>query len=217
MFTARTNIRACTIRGDYAAAERVFHELLDAGVAPNAAVLRAYLADGLWLTGEGDKAALLFDRLLREGTDSVFAWSAMIRGLARAGKLDEALQLLEQGTARGLTFTSHAFSALLSACGKKAALEIGSRTHQIAQSHKAAHGVEYLTSFLLMLAGSGQLDESRTVFDDLKRRGMANAVSYTAMVSVLARAGNVDEAMTLLDEGTARKLQFDSPLSALCS
>lgn len=119
------------------------------------------------------------------------------------------MKLLEEGTARKLQWTSRSFCALLSACGEKSALEVGERVHSLALNHKAANGLEYQDALLSMYAGCGQLTKARALFDQLRQDGLADVVSYTAMVRCLAQAGNLEDPLSLIKEASQLKISLD--------
>lgn len=272
VFSATRDIAACRKRGDFASTVQIYRSFLAAGNAPDAPLLRAFLAaalkaktahgpqhgphalhshralieaihanlgtwrvavepvlgcsllDALWKCGSPDRAHSLFDDMKRRGlaNGNVFVYTAMLCGLARAGKIEQAMELLNEGSAHKLPWNGRCFSALLVACGKKGDFAMGKRVHQMAVQHNAAIGVEYLNALLDMYARCGQLKQAQAVFDDMKQRGLADVVSYNAMVAGFARAGKLEQALELLNEGAGHKLALKldsrsfSPLLATC-
>ena len=69
----------------------------------------------------------------------------MISGLARAGKVDEAMTLLDEGTARKLKWNDRTFCALLVACGEAERWTRASACIRSRWSTRSAQGVEFCT------------------------------------------------------------------------
>ncbi|MQM20924.1 hypothetical protein Taro_053953 [Colocasia esculenta] len=113
-----------------------------------------------------------------------------ITSLCSNGSLQEALLLLQDSPLEGRV---DAVGALLQACGKREALEVGRRLHDIVSSSEELMGNAVLTTRLLtMYSMCGAPDESRRVFEGLVRR---NLFQWNALISGYSRNELWEEAL----------------------
>lgn len=197
---------ACAKSGALANGRRV-HELAKGHKAAESAAYLNSLLNMYARCGELDEARSVLAELQRKGLASAASYSAMIGGLARAGRLEEAVKLLKAGSARRFAWEDRDFGPLLMACGDASDLVTGKQLHKLALEHKAVD-VECSNGLIHMYLRCGEPKEAWNAFDNLKRRGLANAASYAIVISERARAHEINEAEQLLDESMG--LQWDS-------
>jgi pentatricopeptide repeat protein len=133
--------------------------------------------------GEIAQAEAVFADLVQRGMANEYTYGIMINAYARSSNVRSAMSLLEEGTSRGLRWDSRTFCALLVACGDNSLSAFGERVHAIAQKHGAADGTPYLNSLLYFYARRQLFDEANVLFERMKQRGLANGVSYGALMS----------------------------------
>ena len=122
--------------------------------------------------GELEQAKAYSTELKRRGLADVVSVHRVDQRLARAGKVTEAMAVLDEGTARKMQWNDRTFCALLVACGEAGELELGKRVHQIALDHKVAKASKFLSALLDMYARCGELEQAKGCVR-MKRSGAA--------------------------------------------
>ncbi|MQM21409.1 hypothetical protein Taro_054449 [Colocasia esculenta] len=141
-------------------------------------------------------ARQVFERT-REKT--VFVWNAMLRTLALAGAGEEALPLLREMVASGVSLDSFTYSFLLKACiCVPSHFSLAFRRIREIHGHVFRYGFEsqvhVATTLVDAYAKIGQVLYARRVFDWMP---VKNAVSWSAMISCFTKNERSFEALQL--------------------
>ncbi|MGE5340760.1 MAG: tetratricopeptide repeat protein [Candidatus Omnitrophota bacterium] len=143
--------------------------------------------------------------------DSV-ALNAKAELLARMGKVDDALELLDQSHRLNPNdqVSLNAKAELLGRIGKvDDALELLDQSHRINPNDEVA-----LTAKAELLARMGKVDDALALFDQSHRLNPHNEISLTAKAELLARMGKVDDALALFDQAHQLNPHNQVPLNA---
>ncbi|PKA65124.1 Pentatricopeptide repeat-containing protein [Apostasia shenzhenica] len=142
-------------------------------------------------------ALKVFDEISRP--DEV-CFSAIIVGLAQNHRPANALSLLRDMRAGGLSSTMHSLSGALRAAAETAALE----QTRIIHAHTFAAGLDlnpYVGTALVDAYGkAGLSQDALRIFDELSGCGGANLVTWNAALSAHAQHGDALSAKHLFDE-----------------
>ncbi|KAK4772313.1 hypothetical protein SAY86_014088 [Trapa natans] len=123
------------------------------------------------------------------------SWSALIGGLARSGKPDDALSLFDKMIRAGEEPNGITMVNLLEACASSAEVKRSKSAHGIAIRRGLADEVAVGTAILDMYSKSGTIIPSRRVFDRIPCR---NIITWSAMIAGYGMNGLAQEALALL-------------------
>ncbi|KAG6511993.1 pentatricopeptide repeat-containing protein At1g32415, mitochondrial-like [Zingiber officinale] len=144
--------------------------------------------------GEVEEARRLFDRMpQRDAT----AWTALISGLVRNERMEEAFAALAESRADGFAPGDYALASLLGAVGSVARLEIGEQVHGLVTKVNPAADPVLRNALVSMYAKSGDMDGARRAFEELPAKH--DVVSWNAIVMGLAHHGRAAEALRLFE------------------
>lgn len=183
-------LSACARAGGLAAGERVHAYMEEKGVAVGV-VLGTALLDMYAKNGAVATARDLFDRMPER---NIATWNAMICGLARHGRADEALRLFRELEGEAAVAPNDVtFVGVLSACCHAGLLEAG---RGIFLSMRRDYGVEpkleHCGCMVDLLGRSGRLSEAEDLISTMKWE--ADVVVLGALLAACRRQGNVDVA-----------------------
>eukprot|EP01018_Ginkgo_biloba_P019248 Gb_37820 [translate_table: standard] len=128
---------------------------------------------------------------------NLFFWNAMIRGYAKNGLCEQALEFYYQMQIAGTQPDKFTFPFVLKACASLSALQEGMEIH----ANIFRKGFEMDTfvgnSLIAMYAKCGSIETARRLFDKMSK---SDVVSWNTMISAYAQNGNADEALRLFNE-----------------
>ena len=141
-----------------------------------------------------DAAAKIFDEM---ECKNVISWTTMIGSLIDLEYASDALELFSRIRYGGISHDTVVIMNLISACAIIGDLKRGRKVH--AQAVVCGFGSELtlVNSLIAMYSRSGDLNSSRTVFDQTSQKSL---VSWTAMILGYAQNGHPREALNLLVE-----------------
>ncbi|KAL0291330.1 UNVERIFIED_CONTAM: Pentatricopeptide repeat-containing protein [Sesamum calycinum] len=124
----------------------------------------------------------------------VVSYTAMLSGLAKLGREDEAVGLFLEMRGSGIEPNEYTFVALLTACMRSLDLDLGSQIH--ACSIKTGHiNCTYVANALMGLYGKCScLDAVVKLFTDMPKR---DVVSWNTVISCVVKDGMYDRAFEL--------------------
>ncbi|CAL5084205.1 unnamed protein product [Urochloa decumbens] len=176
-------------------------------------------------------AAAMIGMYMREGTvecaGKVFhettrrdlvLYNCLVDGYAKAGRIQEAMDLIERMRQSGLRPSSGTLVGVLSACGASGTLPAGRRIHELALESGLELDTALGTALMDMYFKCGCPDEAVSVFDALHNRDVK---AWTAMIMGFGVNGQPFAAISLFcrmeEEGVApNEVTFLSLLST-CS
>lgn len=141
--------------------------------------------------GDIDAAFRAFDRVQKR---DVITWTTMITACSQNRRSEEAFVLLGQMLSDGIDPNEFTVSSILNSCSEEKELRLGKQLHCTVV--KKAYDVDIYveTSLVDMYAKCGNIEDSRALFDVMKRR---NAIAWTSMIAGYARNGLGEEAINL--------------------
>ncbi|KAI3882417.1 hypothetical protein MKX03_001918 [Papaver bracteatum] len=141
--------------------------------------------------GSMEMARSVFDRLQAK---DVVAWSAMIGGYSSNGLPKEAIDLFLQMQKEKMKPDSFTMVAVLSACARLGALELGEWASGFIQKDEFSLNPFLGTALIDMYAKCGSMDRAWELFKEMKNR---DSVVWNAVISGLAMTGHVKAAFGL--------------------
>ncbi|KAK3149187.1 hypothetical protein QOZ80_3AG0214090 [Eleusine coracana subsp. coracana] len=131
------------------------------------------------------------------------AWTVMIVGLNRAGRLREAVRAFLDMVGEGLAPTQYTLTNMLSSCAATEAGGVGRKVHSFVVKLGLGGFVSVANSVLNMYGKCGDADTARAVFERMPVRSVS---SWNAMVSVYARQGRMDLAVSMFENMPERSI-----------
>ncbi|KAI3884507.1 hypothetical protein MKW92_028825 [Papaver armeniacum] len=141
--------------------------------------------------GSMEMARSVFDRLRAK---DVVAWSAMIGGYSSNGLPKEAIDLFLQMQKEKMKPDSFTMVAVLSACARLGALELGEWASGFIGKEEFSLNPFLGTALIDMYAKCGSMDRAWEQFKEMKNR---DSVVWNAVISGLAMTGHVKAAFGL--------------------
>ncbi|KAI3901106.1 hypothetical protein MKW92_014747 [Papaver armeniacum] len=162
--------------------------------------------------GSMEMARSVFDRLRAK---DVVAWSAMIGGYSSNGLPKEAIDLFLQMQKEKMKPDSFTMVAVLSACARLGALELGEWASGFIDKDEFLLNPFLGTALIDMYAKCGSMDRAWEQFNEMKNR---DSVVWNAVISGLAMTGHVKAAFGLFAQMEKLGIQPDDNtfLGLLC-
>uniref|UniRef100_A0A7C9ETS6 Uncharacterized protein n=1 Tax=Opuntia streptacantha TaxID=393608 RepID=A0A7C9ETS6_OPUST len=161
----------------------------------DSAILHLYAQCGDLLS-----AFQIFDQMKER---DVVCWTAIITSYSQQGFGKLALSLFAQMFVDQCLPNEHTICSVLKACGEEKELRFGRLLHAIVIKKLVKADVFVGTSLVSMYMRCGEFEDSRKVFDRMKRRNM---VTWTAIITGYGRNGLGYEALTLFRAMKRRKV-----------
>ncbi|KAI3958138.1 hypothetical protein MKW98_020780 [Papaver atlanticum] len=162
--------------------------------------------------GSMEMARSVFDRLRAK---DVVAWSAMIGGYSSNGLPKEAIDLFLQMQKEKMKPDSFTMVAVLSACARLGALELGEWASGLINKDEFSLNPFLGTALIDMYAKCGSMGRAWEQFNEMKNR---DSVVWNAVISGLAMTGHVKAAFGLFAQMEKLGIQPDDNtfLGLLC-
>lgn len=141
--------------------------------------------------GDLDSSFEVFDRMPKR---DLVAWTTMITACSQHRKGHEAFALLSQMLNEGLDLNEFTVCSVLNACGEEKELRFGEQLHATVVKKGYDADVYVGTALVDLYAKCGKIEESRAIFDGMKRK---NAITWNSIIAGYARNNLGDEAITL--------------------
>ncbi|XP_078429721.1 pentatricopeptide repeat-containing protein At3g49740-like [Wolffia australiana] len=183
-------LAAYSSAGDPAKAHRLFSEISSPDVYSHTTILSAY-AD----SEELQLAIQLFERIPQKEAP---LWNALITGSMKNGHGDKAVRLYQRMRQDGSSGDQYATASILSLCDSPPMSDLGMQIH--AAGMKAGLDVgrpSVMNSLVSMYFNVGIIDDAVGLFSEASQLGIANEITYNAVISGLARSGRGEEAIAV--------------------
>ncbi|CAL4946836.1 unnamed protein product [Urochloa decumbens] len=195
-FTVTGILSVCTATADCRRGTAVHGLLVKSGFDKEVSVCNA-LIDLYGKCHQVDDATRVFEALAESEKD-LFTWNSMLSALQYSADHAGTTRLFARMRRAALWPDAVTVAAVLPACAKTAALQVGRKVHgYIVTSGLACDGamdVFACNALADMYAKSGGLDEARRVFDWTRQRDVA---SWNIMIDGYASHGHGQEALEL--------------------
>ncbi|KAI3776701.1 hypothetical protein L1987_46489 [Smallanthus sonchifolius] len=150
--------------------------------------------------GHLDEAFRVFDRMQEY---DVVCWTTIITACSQHGKTKDAFMLFSRMLSDGFVPNEFTVCSVLKACGEEKVLKFGRQLHGTIVKKFFRNDVFLRTSLVDMYAKCGVTEDSRLVFDGMRRRNM---VTWTCIIAGYARNGCREEAINLFRVMKRRKI-----------
>ncbi|KAI3680276.1 hypothetical protein L2E82_50501 [Cichorium intybus] len=150
--------------------------------------------------GHLDEAFRVFNRM--QGRD-VVSWTTIITACSQHSQTKEAFTLFSQMLSDGFAPNEFTVCSVLKACGEEKSLKFGQQLHATIVKKLFKNDVFLGTSLVDMYAKCGIIEDSRIVFDGMRRRNM---VTWTSIIAGYARNNLGEEAINLFRVMKRRKI-----------
>lgn len=141
--------------------------------------------------GNLDSSFEVFDRMQKR---DLVAWTTMITACSQHRRGQEAFALLSQMLSEGLDPNEFTVCSVLNACGEEQELRFGEQLHATVIKKAYDTDVYVGTALVDLYAKCGKIEDSRTMFDGMKR---TNAITWNSIIAGYARNNLGDGAIGL--------------------
>ncbi|KAD7478682.1 hypothetical protein E3N88_01818 [Mikania micrantha] len=145
-------------------------------------------------SGHLEEAKKLFDQIPMK---SIGSWNSMVSGYLENDQYNKVFEVFNDMLLSGQKPDVSTLSSVLCACANLTSLEKGKDIHGKTFKLGFQHDVFVGTSLVDMYAKSGDIDNSKRVFNKMTEK---NEVSWTAMIQGLAENGFAEESLELFQE-----------------
>ncbi|KNA24226.1 hypothetical protein SOVF_017730 [Spinacia oleracea] len=180
-------VHACIIKGRWS------------NLIVDSAILYFYAQCGDFLS-----AFRVFDEMKER---DVVTWTTLITSCSQQGYGEKAFSLFSQMLMDEFLPNEHTICSVLKVCGEEKTLKFGRQLHGVAIKKLIKNDVYIGTSLVDMYARCGEIEDSRKVFNRMKRRNM---VTWTSIITGYARNGFGCEALNLFRVMKRRKVAANS-------
>ncbi|CAK9174333.1 unnamed protein product [Ilex paraguariensis] len=142
----------------------------------------------------------IFDRMRDR---DVVCWTTMITACSQNGWGEEASVMFSQMLSDGCAPNEFTVSSVLKVCGEEKALKVGRQLHGAIVKKIFTNDIFLGTALVDMYAKCGEIEDSKTVFDGMRKR---NTVTWTSIIAGYARNGFGEEAIRLFRVMRRRKV-----------
>ncbi|KAG9133749.1 hypothetical protein Leryth_018450 [Lithospermum erythrorhizon] len=133
---------------------------------------------------------------------NVVAWSAMIGGYSRLGRVNEALDMFREMQKAGVMADEVTLASVVSACAMSGALDLGRWVHTYIDKKGVRNDLELCTALVNMYAKCGNVEKAKEIFHAMP---VKDAKAWTSMIVGLAIHGLAEEALeTFAQMGEAK-------------
>ncbi|CAA0829879.1 Pentatricopeptide repeat-containing protein [Striga hermonthica] len=187
-FTLTSVLKCCSVLPAPEEGRQVHKHALTAGLGSDLFV-RTSLLNFYTKCDEIGPARKVFDEMADR---SVVTWSAMIGGYARAGCVNEALELFREMQRGGVEPDEVTMVSVISACAVTGALELGRWVHAFIRRKGIKNDIEVRTALVNMYAKCGCIERAWEVFEAMP---VKDAKAWSSMIVGFAVHGLAKEAL----------------------
>ncbi|KAK4487678.1 hypothetical protein RD792_005659 [Penstemon davidsonii] len=126
----------------------------------------------------------------------VVSWNSMINGLAQSDCVDQAVEFFNRMQGEGVKPNDVTMMGVLSACGKKADLELGRWVHSYINENGFDSCLILNNAILDMYNKCGSTKDARNLFDKMVEK---DVISWTTMLAGYAKLGDFNAARYLFE------------------
>src|SRR5207249_3718685 len=126
---------------------------------------------------------------------------------AQAGCLEDAQNYIKQMQQDGVTPDSMTFSRFLSVCADMAAITHAKWVHDQIIKNRIKWSVSLTNSFIDMYSKCGNLDDARSIFDQMESKDI---ISWNSMIGACGQHGCGQEALKLFHQMQQEDIKPDA-------
>ncbi|KAH6772137.1 hypothetical protein C2S51_010541 [Perilla frutescens var. frutescens] len=187
-FTLAFVLKCCSMLPAFAEGQQVHKHAIASGLGGNLFV-QTSLLNFYTKCEEVELGRKVFDEMSER---NVVAWSAMIGGYARLGKVNEALELFREMQKSGVEPDEVTMVSVISACAMAGALDLGKWLHMFIDRKGIKSDLEVSTALVNMYAKCGFIEKAQDVFDAMP---VKDAKAWSSMIVGFAITGLANKAL----------------------
>ncbi|XP_073005565.1 pentatricopeptide repeat-containing protein At2g29760, chloroplastic-like [Typha latifolia] len=171
----------------------IFDSIKDKDAISWIVILAAYFH-----AGECEEALKLFAWMKSQNAAVTSAsWNCMISGLAQNGRAEQAFEVFNKMQELGFKPNQVTIACILPACINTESLRGGKEIHGYVFRHLFVEDMMVVTSIVFMYAKCGDLDKSRQVFSQMRRKDI---IAWNTIIFANSMHGFGDQALSLFHE-----------------
>ncbi|KAK3021559.1 hypothetical protein RJ639_046507 [Escallonia herrerae] len=199
--------RGLNITFGFRDSQNLLHEMLEKGILPTE---RQYitLITGMCRVGDIQGAFKLKDEMEALGVSSRnVAESAMVRGLVKLGKTEEAMLVLDCMLRVQLIPTIATFTTLMHICCKQHKLVEALKLKGIMELHGVKLDVVAYNVIIAGLCANGDISHAFELYEEMKRRDLCpNTTTFTVLIDAISKKRDYEKGTILLADMRSRGL-----------
>jgi len=173
------------------------------GIAPDA-ITHSTIVKGYCVSGDLDRAFEVFKEMQSQKmVNDAIVYNTLLDGCARHGRKDMAESLLADMRAQKVTPTNFTLGILIKMYGRQKQLDKAfAALETLPKQGDFSPNTQVLTSLMSACLNNNAVEKALKVFEDVKRlnHGVADAKSYSALLSGLVRHGKLTEAVSIVND-----------------
>ncbi|XP_062224603.1 pentatricopeptide repeat-containing protein At1g09900-like, partial [Phragmites australis] len=196
-----TLINALAEAGREGEARKAFDEMLAARVLPNESTLNILVKLYAWWAAEFDTAYEVIFRLRGFGVEAdVGTYSTLITGLCRAGRLDEALGVLDSMLEEGCLPMVHTYTPIVQGYCREGRIKEAKKLIAMMECAGCPPNVVTYNVLIRALCDDARFDEVKEILAESRTKGWKpSTVTYNTYMNGLCKKGMTKEALQQLD------------------
>ncbi len=159
-------------------------------------------------------ATKVFHYLLHMQTATTVTWNIFLTSLINLGEAAQAITHFQEMKKVGFNADETSYTIALKACALVKDIDTGKALHHqllnttfYSPEHKTLQG-----SLLNMYAKCGDFNQAFTIFEQLRNSGLADLISWSALITAYAQHNQHEKAQCLFDEMVESGIQPDAIL-----
>ncbi|KDP24178.1 hypothetical protein JCGZ_25835 [Jatropha curcas] len=185
-------------------------EMQGAGFKPQCLTFSSVIACYARL-GHLSDAADVYQEMVKAGVKpNEVVYGALINGYAEAGKVEGALEYFHMMEESGISANQIVLTSLIKVYSKLGCFDSAKQLYQKMMSLEGGPDIIASNSMISLYADLGMISEAELVFNELRRKGSADGVSYATMMYLYKSMGMLDEAIDVAEEMKQSGLLRDS-------
>lgn len=173
---------------------KVFQEMINAGHVPDKELVETYL-DCLCEVSMLQEAKSCVDALQKVGFSIPLSYSLYVRALCRAGKLEEALALVNEVKEERSKLDEFVFGSLIHGLVQRGHIEVALAKVETMRQAGIYPTVHVYTSFIVHFFREKQVGRALEIFERMQQEGCEpTVVTCTALIQGFANLGKIAEA-----------------------
>lgn len=147
---------------------------------------------------ELEMAEYLYQEMVRNNVPpDIVVYGVLINAFAEAGNVEKATSYVDEAKDVGLTLNNVIYSSLIKLYTKVGHLREAEAAYRMLQLSEAGTDVYSSNCMIDLYSKRAMLEEARSIFQDLKSRGVANEFTYAMMLCLYRRIGRTDKAFQI--------------------
>ncbi|KAL3536005.1 hypothetical protein ACH5RR_004466 [Cinchona calisaya] len=173
---------------------RIFQEMIKTGFQPDKELLESYLGC-LCQVGKLLEARMCIESIRRIGFPVPLTSSLYIRALCRAGRMEEALELVDESGPEKHTLDQYTYGSLVHGLLRRGRIEEAMSKVESMKQVGIHPTVHVYTSLMVQFLRQKQISKALEIFEEMKEMGcQPTTVTYSAIVRGYMEMGKVTDA-----------------------